>query len=396
MAREYLLIAWFILLAPTVTYADDSSEINPYRAKLEAVKELLIQEQATGIAAELPSFDETSSASSKSKAKKSRPKGENDPRFPQIIETKPVQFPAFEGGKHACLADLTPRYLDSLSKEQFIALVQRLAEIPIKLLWKDVRGHLRSGKVYWKIFRRKWYDRTTAAAALAIAMGIAHRSDLVTKIILYAPEAVLPGIKDSAGAILTVEVAANTLISFMEQLCPHNTSRLAAAAAQVVRVYTEYWADQDVNEQTLALGNLVLATSKHSIAQLFTSKQKGILLGAILAGSLLHAQKIKSKDEQRIWAVNSISNLIWAASTYLGIIPLVGSATAAMAASLSVAVVMWDVISNKIGIRDFSTRIREVEGYIELTALDSHVERVDILYTLAWMRSTIHVNGLLD
>ena len=66
-------------------------------------------------------------------------------------------------------------------------------------------------------------------------------------------------------------------------------------------------------QQISALTSLMFETAKLMHGLHFSVKQKGILLGAMLAGTMMHAKNIKLTDEKRLWIVNSISNLAWAA-----------------------------------------------------------------------------------
>ena len=100
--------------------------------------------------------------------------------------------------------------------------------------------------------------------------------------------------------------------------------------------------------------------------------------------------------------MNSIANLAWAASTFLGALPVSSSIAAGLAATLSIAVVAWEVVANKTGVRDFSPGLKEIEGHIEFSVLEAvqkfqnQNKKLEALEMLAWMRSAIHINGLSD
>jgi len=51
-------------------------------------------------------------------------------------------------------------------------------------------------------------------------------------------------------------------------------------------------------------------------------RQRGILLAALLAGSIMFSAEIKAKMDRRIFIINTTSNIAWAATAFLGTIPL--------------------------------------------------------------------------
>jgi hypothetical protein len=165
-----------------------------------------------------------------------------------------------------------------------------------------------------------------------------------------------------------------------------------------------YWADKKPDRLMLAVTGLVVESTKilQEKNYEFGPAEKGILLGALLAGSLLRARDIKSQDERKLWIVNSIANLAWAASTFLGALPVSSSIAAGVAATLSIAVVAWEVVANKTGVRDFSPGLKEIEGHMEFSVLEAvhklqdQNKKLEALEMLAWMRSAIHINGLSD
>ena len=55
----------------------------------------------------------------------------------------------------------------------------------------------------------------------------------------------------------------------------------------------------------------------------------------------------------------------------LGIIPIPGSQVAVITGSLSVVMVYWSDIFNKTGIRNYTPKVKEIEGYIKFLALEA-------------------------
>ncbi|MCB9228799.1 MAG: hypothetical protein H6618_04230 [Deltaproteobacteria bacterium] len=352
--------------------------------------------------------------SSETGSKKKLLKGVHDPHFPAKIFIKPsyVSLPAVlhasfrssvSGSGLVKLKDLSPEVLNQLSERKLKRLLVHLSRIPVRIEWYDKKGHIRSGKKHLGVRFSAW-EKTNAAAALALLVGMQHERQLLTKMLTIAPDSITFGLNGDAASVVDVQVVASALVEIISQITPHNSRQIASSAENVAQIYIEYWAEEQSNRLILALTQLVLETARvmNLKKEPFTVKQKGILLGALLASALLHANEIKSEDEKRLWIVNSISNLAWAASTFMGTIPLAGSVIAAVAGSLSIAVVAWGIVYNKIGVRDFIPKIKEIEGHIEFSVLDAvhaggnEESRLDILEALAWMRSTVHINGLSD
>ena len=341
-----------------------------------------------------------------------REKGFRDPAFPVNLEIKPnfvvlpedlrIDLRFDQAIVH--LLDLDLDFLESLEEQQLISFLDFLESIPIKLKWTDASGKVQSGrKRFGKIIKTHW-SRSNGAQVLTILAGMKKDQDLLHAIITADPNAAMFALKGKAAAVMDVNITARSLLSILAKVNSGNTRQIASSAQSIAQVYIDYWSSEDPDQLVLALTELVFELtnqiSENKIT--LTRKQKGVLLGAILAGAMAHAHYIKAEDERRLWVVNSISNLAWAATTLIGTIPLAGSITAGVAGTLSIGVVIWSVVYNKLGVRNFTPRIKEVEGHIEFAALEIAESNqnpraiIDVLETLAWMRAAIHINGFFD
>lgn len=302
------------------------------------------------------------------------------------------------------LDDFTPEKLIQLTENELKELLSYLSQIPVKLKWYDNKGKARSkshGIV--KAFTQNRWEKTNAAAALAFLIALSKERDLLAKIIGFAPEAIISIFHHEAAIFIDSEVAAKVLVTIILQLNPSNTKQIASLASQIVQNHIAYWGQKNSFQHTYALTELIYTTSRliDQHTGTISIKQKGILLGAMLSGTYANAKKIKSKDKKRIFIINSISNMLWALATYVGAIPMATTVAAAIAGTLSIGSVAAIIINSKIEPRDFFPDIREIEGQIEMSALEIANSKckeclVEILELLAWMKATIHANGLGD
>ncbi|NRA47033.1 MAG: hypothetical protein HRU09_18955 [Oligoflexales bacterium] len=344
--------------------------------------------------------------------KMKREKGFRDPAFPAKLEIKPDYVILPEELRSNLNFDQALIYLlnidldfvETLTEYQLINLLGFLETIPMKLKWSDASGKIQSGrKRFGNLFKTHW-TRSNGAQILTMLAGMKRDCDLLHSIITADPNAAMFALKGKAASVMDVKVTARALLSILSKVNSRNTRQVASSAQSISQVYIEYWSSENPDQLVLALTELVFELTKQISENKIslTLKQKGVLLGAILAGSMAHAHKIKAEDERRLWVVNSISNLAWAATTLIGTIPIAGSITSGVAGTLSIGVVIWAVVYNKIGVRNYTPRIKEVEGHIEFAALEiaesSQNPRaiVDVLETLAWMRAAIHINGFFD
>src|SRR5580700_6202917 len=132
-------------------------------------------------------------------------------------------------------------------------------------------------------------------------------------------------------------------------------------------------------------------------------KAVGVLIGSIISAALMHVQSIKQKDEKRIWLVGVVSNLIWAATSFLAVVPLSAPVIAAVGGGISFGAVMTSAVYTVLNYpRDYSSNVREIEGKIEMAILESRsilgqvLSAEEVSYLLFFMRASIHAGGQHD
>lgn len=339
-------------------------------------------------------------------------KGPDDPNYPIKLETKEIDFYLSEDTaghlnmpQNISFSDFRLDSLETLSNEALFQVLSYFSQVKIKIAVMNQSGKCNTGKkVFFHKIRRSRWSEVTVTGALAIQAGINKKTQLLTRMISLNPDPIMFALEDRADAFLSPDMVSHTITQLLDHVTPHNTSQIASSLESVVQIYIKYWADEYADRLIVCLTDLIVRCSKlmNEASSAFSLKQRGMLLGAILAGSMTHAAHIKSEDEKRLWVVNSISNVAWATTTLIGVAPIAGTLAAGIAGTLSISGVVWAVVYNKIGASNFTPKIKEVEGHIEFAALeiaencDNPLKVVDILETLAWMRATVHVNGHFD
>lgn len=391
-------------------------DVEAYKKQLEVIEK--IQQEGRDPSQELELLEQKMeelqkkfSPLSKS-SKEDSYKGAKDYNFPKSFLTRPskialpkeLEVKLFPEEKAAIsMYDLTRERLIKLNDQDFKALLAHLKDIPLQLKWKNQKGRCQSGKKAIGVRLSHW-EKSNGLAVLALSLGMQQERKLLEKVLLEFPSIVTRTLKENAFSILDEKIVANVLVKLIDRAPLEKYREAASITAQLVQVYIMYWADKKPHRLMLAVTGLVLEVTKvlKNTEYDFGAPEKGVLLGALLAGSLLRARDIKSQDERKLWIVNSIANLAWAASTFLGALPFSSSIAAGVAATLSIAVVAWEVVANKTGVRDFNPGLKEIEGHIEFSVLEAvqkfHYQnkKIEALEMLAWMRSTIHINGLSD
>lgn len=333
-------------------------------------------------------------------------RGMEDPHFPASVSIKPhlisipedIQVPDIDPAIQNGLLDLealTPNLLEQLSQKDLKALLDQLSTKKVK-----VDYHC-TGKWHAHPLSAILGDKMNATAALALSMGAQQAPQDLASIIAIAPQAVLPELKGKASSLLCVHVTASALMKMISQINHGNTAIISQSAAELMKIYIKYWAGKDAQRLDDSLHSLVQEiNTQQGNLQTITPKQLGVLLGSLLAGSLAHCAKIKSTDEKRQWMVNSVSNLIWAATTYLGMAPwFAANVASAVEASISVGAVAAAAIYNYLRVpRDYESIVRTVEGQIKLSSLESadpasESSRLGILEMIEYMDSVLNLNG---
>jgi hypothetical protein len=331
-----------------------------------------------------------------------------DPLVVKLPKKHGVPADLLEAKRKIRLDTINISRLEALTTEELNNLVHVLGTIPVKVRWEDRRGHYRSGnnrKHKKRTLGLAEWDETNAAAALTLAMGSFKEQYQFAKMLALYPDAILPEIRGPATSLLDPETAALALVLMMDNMGPDDTGSTSESAATLTTYFLQYWAHKnDVNLQKhlhrlFVASQALLATCDHTMSE----KKAGIMLGSILAGALIHVDSITKKDEKRVWIVNTASNLIWAATAFLGMAPMMGAqAMAAVSGTISLGAVAGAAVYQKVGMHDDQVpSIKQIEGHIQVWALDACLKADDcvktrVLTMLSYINAAIHLNGLSD
>lgn len=313
--------------------------------------------------------------------------------------------PSYVVNDYILLHCITPELMSNLSRHQMRSLLTYLGKTPVKLLWKDQDGKVCSGKN--RKHRSKFYDKwddTNAAAALALSYRAQGKGKLFIEMVVLAPEAILPELVGRGSSLLNAKTTSSILIGMMEGLDEINSARMARAAAYLSKLYIAHWVGEDgelLQHHLMGLLKRVHRRMKRAKDEP-TEREIGLVLGSILSGALKRMEEIKDLDEKKVWVINTTSNIVWAATTFIGMAHIAAPVAIAIAGSISMASVMSAAIYSQLGVHhDFTPTIREISGFIEMSVLDhwqgaDHELKSKILGMLAFMQSSLHVNGLAD
>jgi hypothetical protein len=196
----------------------------------------------------------------------------------------------------------------------------------------------------------------------------------LTRLMCMAPESMAREFKGSAAALLDTQIVAWTLILMVEESRYSHMSlnEIAQTASQLVRLYVAHWGHYDSEKIIASLAALHHKLQELAFNENLTSFEQGTLIGATISGAVKHALTIKALDERRTLIVNSIANLVWAGTSFLGVVPSVAAPVmAGVAGVISVVDVLGATIWNfTYHIRDYRDLIDACDGKLQLTALD--------------------------
>lgn len=344
--------------------------------------------------------------------------GLNDPYLPSFVKYRPTLVPLPLGAKlpkefvvrdnSLDLRSLTPQALSKLSSKSFKTLLDYLCNIETEIKWSDKDGHTQSGKTRkHRAHHLSSWDKSNAAAALALSMGTAAQSDLFVTMIALAPEAILPEFRGHVpgltDASLTARIIA-TMLMRLEKGGPGDSEHIAKLISLLTEQGLSYWVGKNIIYLSSYLAVLLSETTALVNINNVESPEQvlGVLMGSILSGTMKHVEAIKRTDEKRIWLVGVISNLVWAATAFIACAPLAGPVAAATAGGISVGAVLSATIYNALEFpRDYKPSLKIMEGKLEIAALESARlkeinEKINVLMMLKWMQASIHVNGCSD
>lgn len=296
---------------------------------------------------------------------------------------------------------LNADYLLSLNEIEREKFIHDLAQIKVSLEWKDNTGNIESIGVK-KNKTRNHRKRINAASALVLELMSEKKSDLASIVMAQSgPRTALEFTNERFCIIFDPEFTAKTLLNIIHDINEDNIIEHIRTATTTVFTYIRYWSKGVPQKHLRALNSLIEKIHIFQEKERMSVKQKGILLGSVLSGTLNYSNGIKKKDEKRIYIINSITNLIWASTTLLGALPVGGNIIALVGGGISIGVVAYDVFYNGIGVRDYSPGIREIEGVIEIKVLENvensdFEQKTDALMLLKWMQATIHLDGSND
>jgi hypothetical protein len=303
------------------------------------------------------------------------------------------------------MRSLTPRILEKLSSSDFKNLLDFLARVPVEIKWSDQEGHTQSGKSRkHRAHRFQHWDQSNAAAALALTMIIQQQHEVFINIMTLAPEAILPEFYGHMPGLISPVISAQIIALMLSQLDKGNSRRIAKAIAALTTQGLSYWVMKDMTKLNPYLAQMLHEATEILENMSLPSKEAalGLLLGSVLAGTLKHVQTIKKIDEKRIWIIGVVSNLVWAATSFIACVPLATPVAAATAGGISIGAVLSAALYTALEFpRDFSPDIKTIEGNLEMAALESALVkddtiRVNTLMMLSWMRAAIHLNGFSD
>jgi hypothetical protein len=345
--------------------------------------------------------------------------GNDDPNLPEAFWYKPDMIllpPRYElpssfvvNDDRLDLLSLTPAVLKDLSKENLRKLLIYLASIPAEVMYIDQKGKIISGqkrKVRSHYFKR--WELSNTASALIFTVALEQEMELFIHMVSVTPEAILPSLHGSLRGLIDQEILSAILVQMLidvDESLEGSAEPAARKMSKLIQYELSYWVAKDARRLALYLGDLLDKTMLLLGEQKIVCKEKavGVLIGSIISAALMHVQSIKQKDEKRIWLVGVVSNLIWAATSFLAVVPLSAPVIAAVGGGISFGAVMTSAVYTVLNYpRDYSSNVREIEGKIEMAILESRsilgqvLSAEEVSYLLFFMRASIHAGGQHD
>jgi hypothetical protein len=334
--------------------------------------------------------------------------GIGDSRFPGRVKIKPhlISLPkeldlssidfAITGDGNLDLYALTPEKLAVLPHADLVRLSRFLAGKKVRVRWWDQKGRTRTGGWHWWNAVHFTKDDLTNPMAAVILNAAAefstkvHLNDhvedsadnidelkdselypLVT-LMSVAPEAMIKVLKSNGASLLDTHIIAWTLTMMVKDSVKSGQSldEISQKASNIVQVYVSHLGRKSSEKVISSLRMLSSKVQALAVEEHLTPTEHGTILGATLSGAVKHALTIKGTDERRTLIVNSVSNLVWAGTTFLGVVPLASPVVAGVQGIISVTDVLGSIVWNfSYPIRDYRSLIDVFEGKLELTAL---------------------------
>lgn len=317
------------------------------------------------------------------------------------IKTKPkniavpvnfLQILNLEINKETSLKDMAKGQWENLTKEDLDLLYKLLSKTKINIKFSDQNDMANKHCGYC-------YFKANAALALALYWHELKNNENLTSLIATAPLKILPFLKNKGKKIVNNSIIDQAIIYILSNEKEIDSSDVIKKISLMIKSYIELNSTnkkEKFNDLLSGLLTLILDNNYN-----FSNKEKGIILGSILSGAILYVNEIQDQYDQSLWIVNSITNIAWAASTFIGALPLASAISSIIAGGFSLSVVLIDVIFNRLGKGDLGSLIKEIEGQVEINLLNicenqSQDKKIDILEILAWIKASLHTNGLTD
>lgn len=304
------------------------------------------------------------------------------------------------------LRALTPQMLERLSASQLKHLLSYLATVNVEIQYSNAKGHIQSGKKHAVRKSRSW-EKSNAAAALALTMAVQSQHQLFIAMTSLVPGVVIPSIRGKMFGIVNPSVMAHLIKAMLLQLDGDDVGLAKPIARDIGSLVGRglvYWVGKNFllfNDYMMT----VLAEATPAIEQgdeIARKQRHGILIGSVIAGIMNHVATIKKIDDKRIWVMGLISNLAWAATTFIGCAPFSAPVIAGVAGTISVGCVLSTAIMTALDFpRDYAPSVKEIEGSLEMSFLEASrkndlEDKVNLLLMFKWMQAAIHSNGLGD
>lgn len=294
--------------------------------------------------------------------------------------------------KETSLKDIAEGSFENLTKEDLDLLYKLLSKTKINVKFLD-QDDIENKNCC------SFYLKANAAFALALYWHELNNEMNLPSLIASDPLKILPFLKNKGKKIIKNSIIDQAIIYILSNEKEINSSDVVKKISLMIKSYIELNSTskkEKFNDLLTRLLTLILDNNYN-----FSNKEKGIILGSILSGAILYINEIQDQYDQSLWVVNSITNIAWAASTFIGVLPLASAISSIIAGGFSLSVVLIDVIFNRLGRGDFAGLIKEIEGQVEMNLLNicenqSPGKKIDILEILAWIKASLHTNGLTD
>ncbi len=230
---------------------------------------------------------------------------------------------------------MTPQALKQLHPDDLKKLLDYLATIKVKIQYSNAKGKLTSKHKHNARKSKRW-EKSNGACAIALYMATHSQHRLFVKMVSLAPNAIIGALHDSLFGLLPPMILAKIIRNMLLELDGTDIGKSNPRAQQICSlVYSglQYWVGKNIALFDAYLGTL-LSESMNSIekyAHVAREQRHGILIGAVIAALMLHAGHVKKVDDKRIWVINLVANLAWAATSFIGAAPIAGQIAAGLA-----------------------------------------------------------------